>query len=55
MEIDQLRAILDKPHDAEVAHSEADAILLLFLRDHGFSDIADTYEEVRDKVGFWYA
>jgi hypothetical protein len=41
--------------DSEAAHSLADKILLEFLKDNGAEDLARTFEEVREDVGFWYA
>ena len=52
--IEKLNAI--EAGDTEAAHSEADRILLQFLADSGFKDIANAWESVDDRVdGFWYA
>lgn len=40
--------------DNEVAHSMADDLLLDALRELGFGQIADAWDEV-SKMGFWYA
>lgn len=37
--------------DIEIAHSEADEILIRFLRANGYSRLADEYEDVEK----WYA
>lgn len=52
-----LKAISDADYyDTESAHDGADGILLKFLTDSGFKDIADAWEAVDEKVGgFWYA
>jgi len=42
-------------NDQELAHQEADAILLRLLEHHGFADVADVYRKVRLDIGFWYA
>ncbi len=44
--------------DPEMCHDEADEILLKALRHYGGNEgasIAQTYEDIRDKVGFGYA
>lgn len=41
--------------DPESAHGAAENILLAFLDDNGYQDLANKYLEVRDSVGFWYA
>ncbi|MNM65794.1 hypothetical protein D3C81_772560 [compost metagenome] len=40
--------------DNEMTHSNADDLLLDALRDLGFGQIADAWDEVA-KMGFWYA
>lgn len=51
--IDKLRAI--EGGNPEIAHSEADDILLKALKSAGWSDVAAEYERVRHAVRFWYA
>ena len=41
--------------DSESLHGEAEDILLDFLRSQGHSEVANAFEEARDRVGFWYA
>ena len=41
--------------DEEVAHGEAEQILMAFLRGNDFAKVADAFEAARDRVGFWYA
>ena len=41
--------------DAEVAHSEADKVLLGFLREIGHRAVADAFEDARSRLGFYYA
>lgn len=44
------------PHDTEVAHGEADRLILEALRELGFGLISDAWEACRDECGgFWYA
>jgi len=43
----------DTPHEA---HVDADAILIQFLRDIGYEDVADAWERLEENVGgFWYS
>lgn len=42
---------LTNSYDAEVAHIEADGLLINLLKDLGLSDLAKIY----DLVGKWYA
>lgn len=44
-----------KVGDNESAHCIADGILLEFLAENGFEDIADAWRGTDDRVGFWYA
>lgn len=53
--IDRLNAI-DERGDQEEAHILADESLLLFLRANGLSEIADSYDAVKERCGpFYYA
>ena len=40
--------------DAECAYLIADEILLQFVRDVGYSDVAEAWELLCDKIGFLY-
>ena len=43
-------------HDTEMAHAQADEILIEFLASNGYSDITDVYDEIKEyHGGFWYA
>ena len=41
--------------DPESAHVTADDILCQFLRELGYIDAANAYDEACYRVGFWYA
>jgi hypothetical protein len=41
--------------DEEIAHIEADRLLVDFLHAHGFKSLVGAYTRCRDDVGFWYA
>ncbi len=41
--------------DAEYSHSEADAILLEWIKSSGGEEVAAAYKEARSRCGFWYA
>jgi len=41
--------------DPESDHGVAEEILCEFLRSCGHMDVADAFEEARDRIGFWYA
>lgn len=41
--------------DEEIAHGDADEILLSVLRFSGQREVVAAYEAARDRVGFWYA
>ena len=41
--------------DEEIAHSEAEDILLQYLRDLGHGELSDAFEQAIDEIGFWYA
>ena len=51
--IAQLNALDDR--DPEDGHRVADKILLDFLRDNGFSDVAAAFVDADSRIGFWYA
>jgi hypothetical protein len=41
--------------DSESVHNLADNLLLEALKELGFGQIADTWDGVKEDVGFWYA
>jgi hypothetical protein len=41
--------------DPESAHLRADDLLLEALLLAGMQDVADTYTEVSNRIGFWYS
>lgn len=41
--------------DPESGHAQADEQLVAFVREIGYSDVAEAYEQARRRVGFWYA
>jgi hypothetical protein len=40
--------------NSEARHSEADDILIAFLRDAGYADVADAWCEAEERIEFWY-
>ena len=54
----ELNAIIEmqkiEDGDTEMAHIEAEAIILQFLRDSGHELLADSFEETKNRIGFWY-
>jgi hypothetical protein len=41
--------------DREAAHATAENALMTYLRASGHAEVADCYEECRERVGFWYS
>jgi hypothetical protein len=41
--------------DPEIAHSEADGILIEFLSSQGFGAVSNAFGKARGDIGFWYA
>ena len=41
--------------DEEMAHVEAENIIMSLLTDLGFGDAAKAFNDASDRVGFWYA
>lgn len=41
--------------DKEIAHDICDDVLVNFLYDNGFEDVAKAWMDARTRVGFWYA
>ena len=56
--IDIIKQLNEEHGDNEVAHINADSLLLEALRltggEYG-NDIADAYEAYEERIGFWYA
>lgn len=50
--VKKLNAIDD---DQEAAHIQAEDVVLEFLRDIGYGAVADGFDNVRDRNGFWYS
>lgn len=51
-----LKAFASLPEgDPELAHDQADDLLLYALRCQGREDVAAAFERARDRIGFWYA
>ena len=42
-------------YDNEGAHIAAENIIMDLLYDLGYDDVVDKFEELNDKIGFWYA
>jgi len=40
---------------SEEAHLHADRMILQFLRDNGFAQVADAWDAAQERVGFWYS
>lgn len=43
--------------DAEDAHREADAIIVLYLQSLGppHAQVAEAWDRAKDRIGFWYS
>lgn len=41
--------------DREEAHVSADEVLIEFLMTNGHREVAETWIDTKDRVGFWYA
>ena len=41
--------------DTEAQHANADRLLVDFLIDAGYEDVARAFEAARERCGFWYA
>ncbi len=52
--VEQLDA-LPEHTDNEIAHSQADMILIHYLFTNGAPEISDAWRRAKDRVGFWYA
>ena len=54
--VEELKAIREKySGDPEVAHSYADDVLINALKELGYAEIAEAWEECYEEIGFWYA
>ena len=42
-------------YDNEGAHIAAENVIMDLLYDLGYDDVVDKFEELNDKIGFWYA
>ena len=42
-------------YDNEGAHIAAENVIMDFLHELGYDDVIDKFEELIDKIGFWYA
>lgn len=42
-------------YDNEGAHIAAENIIMDLLYDLNYDDVVDKFEELNDKIGFWYA
>lgn len=40
---------------SEEGHGHADHVVLQFLRDNGFAQVADAWDAAQERVGFWYS
>jgi hypothetical protein len=41
--------------DPERDHEQAEQLLLAWLKDIGYTSVAEAYEATKERVGFWYA
>ncbi len=41
--------------DREIAHIDADAAILYYLKVSGAGKLAEAYEDLKNKVGFYFA
>lgn len=53
--VGKLREVGTMLDDFEAAHSKADDILLSALRELGYGEISDAFDEACEAVGFYYA
>lgn len=51
----EITELKSRAGDPEGAHCEADKLLLEALRELGFGELADAFEETRETVVFHYA
>ena len=55
IELKWILIMRDLPKDPEMAHGDADEILLEMLYELGYCAIVREFRQVRDRIGFWYA
>ena len=41
--------------DPEIAHAEADALVVAYLRAIGETEVADAWQRAGERIGFWCA
>jgi len=44
-----------EPGDTEWLHIEADRIIIRYLQHHDANEVADAWEDARERLRFWYA
>jgi len=54
-ELMDIKTLYYENRDVEMAHIEADRILLEFLETNGHEKVASAFVIQRDLIGFWYA
>lgn len=42
-------------YDNEGAHIAAENVIMDFIHELGYDEVIDKFEELVDKIGFWYA
>lgn len=50
-----VNALNNLPGDPEIAHGQAEDIIMEFLASNGMGEVSDAFEKARDRIGFWYA
>lgn len=53
--IAKLQEWADPDSEPSSTHVAADDLIIEFLRSEGYGDVADAYEDCREKVDFWYS
>ena len=46
---------MDSKGDQEILHARADEILLEYLKSTGDAEIAQSFQNAKERVRFWYA
>ena len=46
---------MESDSDPEIEHGNAETILCDYLRTIGAAELANAFNDARDRVGFWYA
>ena len=52
--IAKIKSLIDS-QDNELAHVIRDEVLIQFLKDNGFKELAEAAETIEDTICFWYA